>query len=165
MASGIGHLEWQLPPFLEGRRDERGFMWLLRRFIDPRYGGSRIVGKQGSLYGRSKLWGIASLVSPRRKGWLGAWEWFWSWIRSNPPCWAPSPASRSVLNTDHRSCLPESAVPCVKLPRGVPVSHPAPSQFAHRQANSSHETSQSGDQEQGLLDPHKQGQILWQGPW
>lgn len=54
-------------------------------------------------------------------------------------------------------------MPCVKLPRGVPVSHQTPFLFAHGQANSSSEASPSGDREQGLLYPRKRGQILWQG--
>lgn len=62
------------------------------------------------------------------EGWLGAWEGLWAWIRSNPPRWAPSPASRSVLNPDHRSCLPEAAVAGVKVPHGGPrtPSNPIP---------------------------------------
>lgn len=115
----IGHLEGQLPPFLEGRRDERSFMWLLRRFIDPRSGGPGIVGKQESIVGDC-------FTGQPVEGWLRAWEWFWGWIRSNPPCQAPAPASRSVLNPDHRSCLPESAVAAEKLPRGVSESHQTP---------------------------------------
>lgn len=54
------------------------------------------------------------------QGWLGAWEWLWSWIRSNPPCWAlllPQICSQS------RPQELFTRVPCVELPRGLP--HPS----------------------------------------
>lgn len=94
-------------------------MWLLRRFIDPRYGGSRMVGKQVSLYGRSKLWGIASLVSPCRAG-LGHGNGFGHGSDQIPPA-GPCSCPRSVLNPDHRSCLPECLVLNCPVGSHIPV--------------------------------------------
>lgn len=79
-------------------------------------------------------------IGHRMKGWLGAWEWLWSWTRYTGPPTASLLLQDLFLIQTHATCLPKPGTARLGFSRGCcPVESTFPTELVslltHTQAN------------------------------